>query len=254
MISSKPLWGILLSLPLLAQSDFQPLFDGKTLDAFHVDTPGIWSVRDGVITGRHGGLKYNDFLRTRKTYGNFVLKTKFQLIGGEGNSGIQFRSKPVAGSHEVSGYQADIGQQYWGSLYDESRRRKILAQAPAEALAGLDKTAWNEYVITANGPEITLELNGKRTVTYREQEGGMASTGFIALQVHSGPGITVHFKDLLIRELPPTPLSLSERYGPAPGDRVPAFQAVDQNGKPRDLASLAGPKGLFLLFIRSADW
>lgn len=207
-----------------------------------------------MITGRHSGLKYNDFLRTKKLYSNFILKAKFRLHADAGNSGIQFRSKPMADSHEVIGYQADIGQQYWGALYDESRRKKVLAQPAPEVLAGIDRKGWNEYTITANGPRITLALNGKITVDYTEAEPGMAASGFIALQVHSGPGITVDFKDLLIQELPATPLSYSERFGPMVGDTIPAFSAPDQNGKMQNLASVAGPKGAVLLFFRSADW
>jgi hypothetical protein len=42
--------------------------------------------------------------------------------------------------------------------------------------------------------------------------------------------------------------------GPAVGEKVPPFDAVDQNGQHRDLASLRGPRGLVLLFFRSADW
>lgn len=239
---------------LPAQTEFQPLFDGRTLNDFDMDTPGIWSVENGVITGRHGGLNYNDFLRTKKTYGNFVLRAKFRLRDGVGNSGIQFRSKPVPDSHEVSGFQADIGQQYWGCLYDESRRKRVLASALPDSLSGLNKTGWNDYVVTAEGPAITIELNGKRTVEYVEREAGIASTGFIALQVHSGPAIQVEFKDLVIKELPPTPPTVAERFGPAPGEKAPPFEAVDQSGKIRDFRALSGPKGLFLLFIRSADW
>ena len=42
--------------------------------------------------------------------------------------------------------------------------------------------------------------------------------------------------------------------GPNPGDKVPNFTLSDQSGQPRSLASLQGPKGLVLLFFRSADW
>jgi cytochrome oxidase Cu insertion factor (SCO1/SenC/PrrC family) len=42
--------------------------------------------------------------------------------------------------------------------------------------------------------------------------------------------------------------------GPAVGERLPAFEAVDQDGRPRTFESLRGPKGLVLLFFRSADW
>lgn len=178
-----------------------PFFNGKDLREFFSDTPGIWKVAPGgVITGQHSGLKHNDFLRTRRHYSDFELRLKFRLKDGKGNSGIQFRSKPVPDSHEVSGYQADIGEKYWGCLYDESRRNRVLACPKAEQLK-FDPSGWNEYVITARGPRITLELNGVKTVDYTETEPNIDGSGFIALQVHSGPGIAVEFKDLQITEL-----------------------------------------------------
>ena len=186
----------------MQKTGFQPLFNGKDLDGWEVDTPGIWSVRDGMIVAKTSGLNHNDFLRTRKHYTNFELRLSFRLLNGSGNSGIQFRSKPVPGSHEVAGYQADVGQQYWGCLYDESRRRKILVQTPAEILAGLQRDGWNQYTVTAQGDRIILELNGIRTVDYVEKEPGIDRSGIIALQVHGGPPMEVHFKDIRIRELP----------------------------------------------------
>jgi len=186
-----------------AEPGFTPIFNGKNLDGWEVDTPGLWQVRDGAIAGKHGGLKYNDFLRTRKRYENFILKLEFRLAGGVGNSGIQFRSKPVPNSHEVSGYQADIGEKYWGALYDESRRNKVLAAPEPALLANLKKDAWNEYVIEARGRRIRLQVNGVQTVDYLETGATIDRAGFIALQVHSGPGIEVEFRNLRIRELPP---------------------------------------------------
>ncbi|MGH9630215.1 MAG: 3-keto-disaccharide hydrolase [Bryobacteraceae bacterium] len=183
------------------EEGWQPLFNGMNLDEWVVDTPGIWTVENGVITGRSQGLKYNDFLRTKKEYGNFALRLSFRLKDGIGNSGIQFRSEPVPNSHEVSGYQADIGEKYWGCLYDESRRNKVLAGPDPDQLTGLNKKDWNQYVITAKGGHITLELNGIKTVDYQEPNPGIAKRGLIALQVHSGPPLQVEFKDLEIREL-----------------------------------------------------
>lgn len=182
------------------EESFVPLFNGKDLEGWEQDTPGIWSVRDGMITGRGTALRHNDFLRTRRNYKDFTLKLSFRLVNGTGNSGIQFRSSRVAGSHEVSGYQADIGETYWGCLYDESRRRRVLEQAPETSLRGLRKDGWNEYVITARGNRITLDLNGIRTVDYIEREAGMDVAGLIALQVHSGPSVEVQFKDIRILE------------------------------------------------------
>jgi hypothetical protein len=197
------LWNLVFALALLSgEAGFQPLFNGKDLDGWEVDTPGIWSVRDGMIVGKTSGLDHNDFLRTRRHYANFELRLSFRLLGGSGNSGVQFRSKPVPGSHEVAGFQADIGQQYWGCLYDESRRNKILAQAPADALTGLKRDGWNQYTLMAHGDHIILELNGARTVDYAEKEPGIDGSGIIALQVHGGPPMEVQFKDIRIRELP----------------------------------------------------
>ncbi len=187
--------------PSLPPGAWQPLWNGRNLDDFVVDTESCWRVQDGVIIGRHSGLSYNDFLRTKKHYQDFELRLRFRLKNGAGNSGIQFRSEAIEGSHEVSGYQADIGEKYWGCLYDESRRNRVLAGPTEEMMARIDKAGWNEYVIRAQGDFITLHLNGVRTVHYIESEPGIRKRGFIALQVHSGPGIEIEFKDLQIREL-----------------------------------------------------
>jgi hypothetical protein len=197
------LWNLVFALALLSsEAGFQPLFNGKDLDGWEVDTPGIWSARDGMIVGKTSALDHNDFLRTRKQFANFELRLSFRLVNGSGNSGVQFRSKPVPGSHEVAGFQADIGQQYWGCLYDESRRNKILVQAPADASANLQRDGWNHYAVTAQGDHIVLELNGIRTVDYVEREPAIDRSGIIALQVHGGPPMEVQFKDIRIRELP----------------------------------------------------
>lgn len=46
----------------------------------------------------------------------------------------------------------------------------------------------------------------------------------------------------------------SIKTGPAVGDRIPPFRAIDQNGKTQDFKSIRGPKGALILFFRSADW
>lgn len=42
--------------------------------------------------------------------------------------------------------------------------------------------------------------------------------------------------------------------GPQVGEKVPDFILPDQHGQTRTLSSLMGPKGLVLVFNRSADW
>jgi hypothetical protein len=46
----------------------------------------------------------------------------------------------------------------------------------------------------------------------------------------------------------------SIKTGPEVGHQIPAFSAMDQNGRTQDLKSIMGPKGAMLVFFRSADW
>jgi hypothetical protein len=187
---------------LATDEGFQPLFNGRDLSEWEVDTPGLWSVRNGVIIGHSLGLKYNDFLRWRTEYGNFVLRARMRMIDGDGNSGIQFRTQRIPNSHELSGYQADAGETFWGSLYDESRRAKTLGAPGDDFLDRFDIGAWHTYQISAEGRRICLELDGVQTVDYEEREPGIPQRGIIALQIHAWPHPTeVWFTDLAIRTL-----------------------------------------------------
>ncbi|HXB71284.1 MAG TPA: family 16 glycoside hydrolase [Candidatus Acidoferrales bacterium] len=192
--------GRALELPGRAGA-WKPLFNGRNLDGWVPDTPGVWNVSDGMIVGKHTGQKWNDFLRTRDHFEDFELALEFRLLNGAGNSGVQFRSIPAEQEHELFGYQADIGETYWGSLYDESRRKRVLAQAPAAAIAKLDKNGWHTYTVRALGNHITITIDGMRTVDYTEFEPGILKRGLIGLQVHAGAGIEVWFRNLQIREI-----------------------------------------------------
>ena len=45
-----------------------------------------------------------------------------------------------------------------------------------------------------------------------------------------------------------------QTLGPRVGERVPDFSLPDQAGVPRTLRSTFGPRGVVLVFFRSADW
>jgi dienelactone hydrolase/prenyltransferase beta subunit len=186
--------------PVVETAGFIPLFNGKDLTGWEGDT-SLWSARDGMLVGKSPGLKHNDFLATEKSYGDFILKLSFRLLGEEGsNSGVQFRSVRIPG-HEMSGYQADIGQNYWGCLYDESRRNKVLEKGAEKAVASVKKNGWNHYVIRAISDHITLTLNGERSVDYHETDPTVARDGRIAVQIHAGGPMEIQFKDIYIQPL-----------------------------------------------------
>lgn len=180
---------------------FVALADGKSLDGWEGDT-SLWSAKDGMIVGRSPGIKRNEFLATTKSYRDFFLEFSFKLTGpDDANSGVQFRSVRVDGG-EMSGYQADIGQGYWGCLYDESRRKKIIAPAAEKAKAAVKPGEWNKYSLRVMGNHITMTLNGVGSFDYREEDPGIARDGKIALQIHAGGPMEIAFKGLVIQELP----------------------------------------------------
>jgi hypothetical protein len=196
----------MLTLTLAAFLAPAPLFDGKSLTGWEGDTKKTWRVEEGAIVG--GSLDVmvprNEFLCTEKAYGDFELKVTFKLLGDrdKANAGVQFRTKRIPKHHEVIGYQADIGQGYWGALYDESRRNKVLAGPDRKLLDKIVKHGeWNEYRIRCEGPRIRLWLNGTLTVDYTEKDDKVERTGVIGLQIHGGAKAKVLYRDITIEEL-----------------------------------------------------
>jgi len=184
-----------------------PLFDGRTFAGWEGDTIRMWRIEDGALVG--GSLTEmvpkNDFLSTTKRYGNFVLRLQFKLAGtGFVNAGVQFRSERLRDpAHEMTGYQADLGEKFWGSLYDESRRNRVLVGPDQAQMGALVKAGeWNDYEIRAEGRRIRLTLNGRQTVDYTEEDTAIPLTGLIALQIHGGGKAQVAYRNITIVELP----------------------------------------------------
>jgi putative membrane-bound dehydrogenase-like protein len=217
-----------------------PLFDGKTLDGWEGDAK-LWRVEDGMITG--GSLTekvpHNDFLATVKSYSNFDLRVMVKLSGTEGfiNSGVQIRSLRMPGSPEMSGYQVDYGKGWYGKLYDESRRNKVVGESKdvAAVTAAIKEGDWNEYRIRADGARIQSWINGVPALDYTEADPNIAQDGHIGIQVHGGGKALVQVKEVTIEELPPTPDAPTwEKLG-KPGAKKPAAAATPAAGK-RDLS------------------
>jgi hypothetical protein len=198
---------VALALTAQGQGKAVALFDGKTFTGWEGDTAKTWRVQDGAIVGGSlaESVPRNEFLTTTRSYGNFVLRLKFKLVGSDGfiNAGVQFRSqRATKPAHEMIGYQADMGAKYWGALYDETRRNKILAEPDPAIVATLIKLEdWNDYEVRAEGPRIRLSINGKQTVDYTEPDASIPQSGLIGLQIHGGGKAEVHYKDLTIEEL-----------------------------------------------------
>jgi len=185
------------------------LFDGKSFAGWEGD-PKIWRVEDGCITG--GSLtetvKQNEFVATTRDYTNFLIRFKIKLTGSNGfiNSGFQIRSQRVPNNSEMAGYQCDFGEPSWyGAIYDESRRNKLMASSDMKALRPvIKKDGWNDYVIRADGSRVTTWINGVMGVDYYEPDLSIPNFnwGKLGIQVHGGGKAVVQVKDIFIEELP----------------------------------------------------
>jgi hypothetical protein len=201
---------IVVSPKLFSQGIYSvtALFDGHSLSGWRVlpesDT-GLWKVVAGNITGGGGVNKIprNNYLVTEKEYTNFEFRCLFRLTGdpktGMINSGIQYRS--IIKDGNMTGYQADIGDGFWGNIYDEHRRKKLTTGDLNVLQLLLNKQGWNSYIIRCTGNRHELYINGVKTSEFIEKDPQIPSTGVIAIQLHSGGNARIELRDIMITEL-----------------------------------------------------
>lgn len=176
-------------------------FNGKDLAGWE-GLEGYWSVRDGALVGTTpADQKFNTFLCSKRKYKDFELSFQIRLKDGKGNSGVQIRSEVADREHlAVRGPQADIGQQYWGSLYGELFGGMMKAAPAEEVKKVLKPDGFNDYSIRCVGKHCTIKINGLTTVD--DDFPKMPEEGIIAWQLHGGMGeMEVTFKDIRFREI-----------------------------------------------------
>ena len=189
-----------------AEGKAVPIFDGKSFAGWEGNL-AVFRIEGGAIVG--GSLKEkiarNEFLCTTAAYGDFELRLRVKLLGGDAaNAGVQFRTKRIPQDHEVSGYQADMGTGWWGALYDESRRKKVLKGPDQSAMKNVVRAGdWNDYLIRAEGKHIQLWINGVQTVDYVEADPSVDGSGVICPQIHAGPPSEAWYKDITLLDLMP---------------------------------------------------
>ncbi len=175
------------------------IFNGKDLSGWTIHGTEKWWVADGLLICESGPDKEYGYLSTNKDYKNFVLTLEF-FQEADGNSGVFFRSKIPEGV-KISGWQAEVAPpgQHTGGIY-ESYGRGWLVKPADEDEVYLKMGEWNSYKIKVDGDEVTTWLNGHKMCNIRDEKIGKGN-GFIALQIHSGGGIRVKWKNIEIVEL-----------------------------------------------------
>ncbi|MCX8090691.1 MAG: DUF1080 domain-containing protein [Verrucomicrobiae bacterium] len=215
--------------PAQAKGGFTKIFNGRDLTGWSGD-PNIWSVEDGAIVGRTTAekpIKANTFLIwTNGEVGDFELVLSFKIPSG--NSGIQYRSQVLdRAKWSVGGYQADIeaGPNYTGILYDErgvaggrgimaARGEKVVwdrdckkqvtgkIEEADKIMPSIEPGHWSEYRIVARGNHLQHFINGHLAVDVTDEcESKALRSGVLALQVHTGPPMTVMFKNIRLKKL-----------------------------------------------------
>jgi anti-sigma factor RsiW len=188
---------------------FVPLFNGKDLDGWvavskkpDADVKGDWEVAGDVLLckGRHVN-KHLGYLRTHKAYENYVLELEWRLPG------VLHMDTPATGVL----LHVTEPDQVWPKcfkipLWQKGRARiDPLAGAKVGALEvqGANSKVvgeWNRLTVTSQDGTVAVALNGKSISKITDAE---PRRGFIALQAD---GTEVHFRNLRIKELPPTPV------------------------------------------------
>ena len=189
------------------EKEFVSLFDGKSFAGWEGDLK-TFRIEDGAIIG--GTMKEkiprNEFLCTKQEFGDFELRLQAKLAGDGANAGVQFRTKRIPNHHEVIGYQCDMGHMegrcIWGSLYDESRRKKFLIHGDKDKVEKAYKPdEWNDFVVRCEGPRVQIWLNGVQTIDYKEEDATVVRAGVLAVQIHGGPPSEASYRKIRIKRL-----------------------------------------------------
>ena len=95
--------------------------------------------------------------------------------------------------------EVDAGKgKHTGGLY-ESGGRGWVAMPTAEGENALKPGEWNDLEVSVQGAHIVTKLNGVTVVEYTDPSPKFAD-GVIALQIHTGGGVKMRWKDIQVKE------------------------------------------------------
>jgi len=190
-----------------SQPGWIKLFNGKDLSGWscYLKDPkakmeDVWSVKDGVLVCKG---KPTGYLKTKKKYKNFMLRVEWRWPKGSkgGNSGVLIRAvgpdrvwPKCVEAQLASGHAGDfwkIGGFEMHSDPARSRGANVRKMRYAEKPIG----EWNLYEITADGPKITLKVNGKLVNKAWDCD---VVAGWICLQ---SEGAEIHFRKIELKPL-----------------------------------------------------
>lgn len=177
---------------------WKPIADGKSLAGWHKNGLGDWTVEDGAYVGRSNKEALYGHLVSDETYQDFTVRFKFQCPSGD--SGFFIRTQ-MEEPDKTNGLQIQVGPcgSGTGGIYESYGRGWLQKPTAQQEAFCYRQTGWNEMIISADGPRITVHVNGFKTADLNDPDVKQAA-GVLALQMHSRVVNQTMFKDLAILE------------------------------------------------------
>jgi len=216
-----------LACPLLAaEPGFVPLFDGRTLDGWHITGPKPgFTVKDGCIYSISPAGA--DWLATNRDYTNFELRLDWQ-ISEVGNSGIWIRNA----------FEVQLLAPWTPHRDDLHCTASLYGHVAPQNRPSEEGLRWRTLTIVARNYLIEVSVDGELCTRADLREvptlAKASLTGPIGLQdAHSKAGEWVMFRNIRIRDLGADPeLALANFRSDDPRLRALVTPVAGQVGAP----------------------
>jgi hypothetical protein len=159
------------------EEGFVCLFDGKTLNGWHLMNGAKFVVADGVIKHTVGG----GWLRSDREYADFILRLEFRFMKPKQDGGVFLRSVKEGNNWPNQKYEVQV---------ENTRRMAMIFGAKHDLDVELAQKAlrpvgeWNEYDIKLVGSSIEVRLNGELVTTSHSLD--RLKRGYLGLQGENG--------------------------------------------------------------------
>ncbi len=159
------------------EEGFVSLFDGKTLNGWHLMNGATFVVEDGVIKHDVG----RGWLRSDKQYADCIVRLEFRFMKPGQDGGVFLRAVKEGKDWPDRKYEVQC---------ENSARMATIFGAKHDLNVELVKKVlkpvgeWNEYDIKIVGPSIEVRLNGELVATSNSADA--LQRGYLGLQGENG--------------------------------------------------------------------
>ena len=197
-------------------SGFKPLFNGENFSGWvPVNTaPSTWLIKDNMLicSGKPIGE-----LRTERMYQNFIMEVEWRHMKPKGNAGIFVWADDITarGQPFHRGVEVQVLENSYGNTRGYTTHGDIFpihgaTMTPVNGRGGSrafpvenrsrPSPDWNHYRIVCNDGNISLAVNGKVVTKGKNSN---PRKGYICIESEGG---VVHYRNMIIKELPNTPV------------------------------------------------